>query len=225
LQPTAQRVNAIFVVGATARQASDGMPLRLHRALTAQIKQLAGIDAAATAQQPQAGALAANVDERRATFPVQITPTPHGDAIRIDLPPAQHTLMAAIKRRLRKPRVRLLDAAGESLMLLLALQSAEGSFAFLPAGVATRSGEMHQALEALPRVSAGAVTQKVFETAMCLLSLQTTHAARRDLWHRAHAKGVRFVATALGVKPEEVAALLDRLAVQPAPQPAAPQHA
>jgi hypothetical protein len=223
LEPSSDRVTALLVTGGARREA-DRIPLRMYEPLIALIKRLAGLDTPLSGQ-PPAGALVVDVDGHRLPFPVRVKPTSDGDAIGIDLPPAQHTLLAAIKRRLRKPRVRLLDAAGESLMMLLALQSAEGSFAFLPPAVAARSTEVYRALEAHAGGNAGAVTQQVFETAMCLLSLQTTHAARRDLWHRAHAKGVRFIATALGVKPEAVAALVDRLMVQPVSPPPAAQHA
>jgi hypothetical protein len=195
--------------------ARDRIPLRMHKPLVALVKRLAGMDPAITGQ-PQSGALAAKVDDTRVTFPVRLKSTGDGDAITIDLPVHQAGMIAAIKRRLHTPKVRLIDPTGQSPLDVLSSQSAAGAFALLPADVAARAADVRRALETLPDVNATIVTDLVLQTALCLLSLQTTHAARRDLWSRAHAKGVRYVAMELGVKPEEVTTLLEQLAKAPA---------
>ena len=69
------------------------------------------------------------VDGHRITLPVRITPMAEGLAFQIDLPPAGDSgVFAAIKRKLHRPSVRLLEPSGDPLMEILRSQTAQGAF-------------------------------------------------------------------------------------------------
>jgi hypothetical protein len=146
-------------------------------------------------------------------LPVHITPGADGESIRIELPLPAVGAIAAIKRKLHTPTVRLVEPEADVLLAMLATQSAEGAFAYWPAGSTVASMEISNELAMLAgKGVGGAIPDAVLATVMCLLAMQTSHAARRDLWQRAHAKACGFVAKTLGVKMEELTGRLNWLA-------------
>jgi hypothetical protein len=231
LTPEATQVRVTLIAG-TAQEQKPPISLSRYSGLIATVLRLCGIDENADATQPYAGPLTAVIDGQRVTLPVKLTPTPHGSAIHIDLPPSQGGVLAAIKRKLHRATVHLIEPSSDGLMDILRSQTAAGALEYQSCDAFALRLEVQNELGIL--ASGRDVNAECITTALNLLALQLWHASRRELWQRAHAKGCRFVADAIGVKAEDVVRALDGLerklmttgmaapvsAPAPAPEPA-----
>jgi hypothetical protein len=202
------------------RNAMEMIPQGHYPSLAALILRLCGLDDSADAQkQPQSGAMAATLDGHRVTLPVQMTPSADGSTFHIDLPATEPGIVAAIKRKLHRPTVLMLEPSTDGLMDILRSQTAAGALEHQSIGSFAFRLEVQNELAVL--ASGREVSGESVTTALNLLSLQMCHGPRRELWQRAHAKGCRFVADAVGVTPEDVVRMLDGLQRRFAATPAA----
>jgi Ca-activated chloride channel family protein len=191
-----------------ARSEVSTIPLNQWPAVSAALCDAAGYD-------NTGGMLEVEIDGMRTKLEVTGAPVGNGEMITIVLPAPQAGVVGKVKRALHTPKVFIVMPAAVSVRELLKCQSADGSFDADACEGILDDGHRQDVAQELEILSAGVVKQlprEVLVTASALLAMQKRFAGESALWDRAHAKGRRYLANALGASPNAVKMTLDGLA-------------
>jgi hypothetical protein len=214
IEPMKDRIQTRFRIdGACVER--DRIPVRMKNPLTSRLKIMAGLDILEK-RLPQDGRFKLTIDQADIDFRVSTLPSQFGESV--------------VLRILRPGEVATDPApvpADDALLRLLAHQAADGSFddsATVEQVLRDSPLDLARALAAIDALLHDARTPsdarpKLRQTLLVLLLLQSAFADRRDLWHRAARKAVRFLTDSARLHAGQADAWLADLEAKLAAQP------